>query len=548
MSDPFAYNFEDAFYGPLGEYAHRNEERVEIDSLSLLLQLLTVVSVAIGPRAHTMGGTTRHYPNLFSLIVGTTTIGKGGSGEVANELGAAIDPGFEKRTAYNVASAPALVQLVTDGRKVTKKGTRKGVAYENVEVVHEPVVDKRLLLFFPEMRATLVHQGRRGSTLKDELKNVWDGRTIENNTRDCYERATTPHIGLIGHITPVDLTELATRADVGNGYFNRYLITVAKRERSLPFTVESPDCRDLLSQIANALNALGPVNQHEKRLDWADDARDEWEAFYDAVRQGRHPFIADILEIGGRVCPLTKRVALIYAILDGASAIHLRHLRAAKAVVLEALNRSRHLFAGRKKLSTLPDELRNAFAHCEGEWTKTTMHEKTGKRHKANDLEAAAAALVEAGEWLVREGQTGNGHDSKFWSLASIEAGPPENEEPSPGFEDPLPDAEELRPEIEERLPDGMVEVEGIRLQCGAPVIVAHHATALTFSGHPTGVKLDQPGHLAAIAAETPPDQRNAVHERITKHPIHSCVIFGNEVLFVPKKAVKLVEHAAVPA
>jgi len=535
MSDPFAYNFEDAFYGPLGEYARRNEKRVEIDSLSLLLQLLAVVGVIIGRRVYTMGGTTRHYPNLFSLIVGTTTIGKGGSGEVANELGQAIDPGFEQRTAHNVASAPALVQLVTDGLQKTKKRKTKDGEREEVEVVHEAVIDKRLLLFFPEMRGTLVAQGRDGSTLKDELKNVWDGRTIENNKYHCRERATNPHIGLIGHITPCDLSELATRADVGNGYFNRYLITVAKHQRSLPFSVAPPDCGDLLSQIASALEALGPVNESEKLLEWADDAREEWAAFYTAVREGRHPFIADIHELGGRCCPLTKRVALIYAILDNASAIHLRHLRAGKAVVLEALNRIRHLFFARKKPTTLADELRNAFAGHRGEWTKTTMHRQTGNRHNGSDVEAAAAALVEAGEWIVREGKAGNQHDSKFWSLA-----PPTAQLP----EDVPSKIEEPPAEIEERLPDGILEVEGIRLQRGACIEVEHDATALTFAGQVAGVKGGQLGHIATLGSNTPEDWSEA-HDRLTKHTAHIAAIFDGEVMFVPKKAVRTVEPVA---
>lgn len=71
-------------------------------------------------------------------------------------------------------------------------------------------------------------------------------------------------------------------------------------------------------------------------------------------------------------------------------------------------------------------------------------------------MKAAAAALVEAGEWTVREGKAGNGHDAEFWSLA------PTTEDVSLVIEDPLPVVEEPLPEIEEPLPDGIVKVEGI--------------------------------------------------------------------------------------
>ncbi len=541
MSDPFSYDFEDAFYGPLGEYTRRNEKRVEIDSLSLFLQLLTVVGNVIGRRGYTKGGPDRHNPNLFTLIVGDTSIGKGGSGTVATELGDAIDPGFETRTAYNVGSARALVQLVSDGLKKTEKRSTKDGVREYVKVIQEEVIDKRLLLFFPEMRATLVAQGRNGATLKDELKNAWDGRTIENNTKDGRDRATNPHIGLIGHITPYDLRDLATRADVGNGYFNRFLITVARHERSLPFTVEPPDCQNLLAQIAGAIKALGPVSQPGKELDWADDARDEWAAFYDAARQGRHPFIAGIRELGGRVCPLTKRVALIFAILEGASVIHFRHLRAGKAIVLEALNRSRHLFVPGKNLSSLPEkqsvipqELRSAFANREGEWTKTDLHNETGNRRKGSDLEAAAAILVESGEWIVREGKTGNGHNGKFWSLA------PATEVVSPEIHDPLPVVEEPLPEIEEPLPDGIVKAEGIYFACGQRIKAKQDTRAYSFDGNAMNVMSGEIGYLAAVPPDTPPEQHDAAHNRLDLYPDCVTTIFGGEVLFVPWKAVRV--------
>jgi hypothetical protein len=534
MSDPFAYNFEEAFHGPLGEYARRNEKRVEIDSLSLLLQLLAVVGVVIGRRAYTKGGPDRHYPNLFTLIVGNTSIGKGCSGTVANELGAAIDPGFAQRTAYNVASAPALVQLVSDGLTKTRKRKTKDGEREDIEVIREAVVDKRVILFLPEMRGTLVAQSRDGSTLKDELKNVWDGRTIENNKYHCRERATDPHVGLIGHITPNDLAELATRADVGNGYFNRFLITAARRARTLPFPVEPPECRDLLYQMRGALDRLGPVNQGAVGLEWADDARAEWASFFCAVREGSHPVIADVQDLGGRVFCLAMRAALIFAILDNASAIHLRHLRAGKAVALEALNRSRHLFVGNRKLFTLPEELRNAFANREDEWTKTNLHRETGNRHRAGDMEAAAAALVEAGEWIVREGKTENGHSSKFWSLAPTEA---------PPTEAVVSEFEQVLPERDDPLPDGMVEVEGVRLQRGACIETKRDVAAFTFAGESTNVICGAVGYLAAPAPNMPKERQDAAHDRLEQHPKHVAAIFDGEVLFVPWEALRLVKE-----
>jgi hypothetical protein len=532
MTDPFAYSFEDAFYGPLGEYARRNETVVEIDSLSLLLQLLTVTGVAIGRRAYAYGGQDRHYPNLFTLIVGRTGIGKGGSGTVANQLGEAIDPGFKQRTSYNVASGPALVQLVTDGLFKSKTRRGKDGDREEIEVVHKPVEDKRLLLFLPEFGSTLVAQKRDGATLRDELKNAWDGRTIENNKYNCRERATNPHICLIGHITPVDLKAGSTRADVGNGYLNRFLITEARPARSLPFHVPPPDCHDLLEHIRGVLERLGPVNQSARCLEWAEDVRDEWAVFYKAFKDGRHPFIADVLELAGRLHAEVMLVALIYAVLDEASAIQLRHLRAGKAVCFEALDRIRQLFTAtsvRVAQADVVQELQNAFAGRAGEWTRTALHDDTNRQHDGQTLDRAASALVASGEWTIRNGKAGNGHDAKFWSWA-VSAEAKAEDTPTLPFEEEEIDAPE---------PTGIITVEGIRFRPGMPIAVRYDATALDFSGGVTVVQGGQQGSLASLSPCCGETGRDRARNRLSEHPNHVCVLIEDRAFFVPPKAIK---------
>jgi hypothetical protein len=533
MSDPFAYSLEDAFHGPLGEYARRNQVRVEIDSLSLLLQLLAVTSVADGRRAYAYGGPDRHYPNLYVLIVGTTGVGKGGSGTVANELGEAIDPGFSQRTAYNVASAPALVQLVSDGVTATERKKAKNGEYKEIQhVKREPVTDKRLLLFLPEFGSTLVAQKRDGSTLRDELKNAWDGRTIENNKHNCRERATAPHIGMIGHITPVDLQTGSTRADVGNGYLNRFLITEARSAQTLPFHVPEPDCSDLLDHLRGVLERLGPVNQGARCLDWAEDARDEWAAFYTAIKNRRHPFIADVPELAGRLYAQVMRVALNYALLDEAPAIHLQHLRAGKAVCLEALDRIRHLFTGKatgNSDSDLVQKLRTVFAGRKDSWKSTDLHKETGSRLSAKSLAQAAAHLVATEEWCVTEGKAGNGHAAQFWSWARKNEDKP-RDVPHLAFEEE---------DIAEPALAHTVTVEGIPLLLGMPFEIRYNATALDFSGRPIEVRQGDRGHIASPARSSNAEDRNGVFDRIDKHPNHICVVIDDSVVFVPPKAIE---------
>ena len=418
----FHYRPEDAFHGPLGELAKRAEESIEVDPLTFLVQLLTAVGAMVGRGASIDGGHTPHHCNLFTLIVGETGIGKGSAWSLVQRFVAAVDPKFRDRLASDVQSAPGLIQLVTDG---TQRPTKKrGGTGDDFEWVTPPVKDKRLLLCNEEMSTILTAKERRGATLGEVLKMAWDGKTLENNAKDRL-KATDPHVSLIGHITPADLKHSLgqSKRDRSNGYHNRFIFVQARRMRSLPFGGAAPAFDDLVAQVRDALN------DPPMRLKWADDARDEWAAIYEACKRVDQ-FLAGLDGVRERVHCHIMRVAMLLAVMDKATAIHLAHLQASKAICLPALDGCRDLFDGRSTDASADDTLRAKLTEIvpelPPEFTASDIWRGLGGRGDRNALTRLVAERVSAGEWLARSERGGNNREVTYYSVARPPAQSPD--------------------------------------------------------------------------------------------------------------------------
>nr|MDT0253858.1 hypothetical protein [Endozoicomonas sp.] len=96
------------------------------------------------------------------------------------------------------------------------------------------VMDKRLLVTESEYANVLAQDQRGGNTLSMVLRDAYDGKTLSNITV-TPRVATSPHISIIGHITPGELTSHKSFISQSvNGALNRNLIFFARRERTEP--------------------------------------------------------------------------------------------------------------------------------------------------------------------------------------------------------------------------------------------------------------------------------------------------------------------------
>lgn len=528
MTDPLSYDPKDAYYGPLGELAQRLTPIVPINTLALYCQLLVAIGALVGRRAQTRYIADEHHANLFLVTIGKTGVGKGTAWNLVQKIATEIDSYFPRMTHSDSASAPGLIGLVRDASE----------AQHGKTTVRDPgVTDKRCLVTFEEMETFITAICRQGSTLAEIWRQAWDGRTLQNNAR-IRERATNPHISLICHVTPgsfEDALQKLGKKSLTNGFLNRFMFVPVVRERPIHRSKAEPAMGDLIDRITTALAQLGPadLSKPPRVLDWSPDACAEWDAFCQAIDDG-HPFLEGIEAVNGRLKPMVMRIALLYAVLDGDHKIGLRHLRPAKTLCLWLNDETRDLFprgqkAGKKSLlSRLA-----AYTPESATFSLTDLHNWLKRSdYSTDELHSAIDDLITSGVWRAVSKNANAKHRNWVFALAA--------EVELPEIQDPLPFLEEPPPEIEEPLPDGMVKADGIYFACGQRIKAMQDTRAYSFDGNAMNVMSGEIGYLAAVPPDTPPEQHDAAHNRLERYPKCVTAIFGGEVLFVPREAVRV--------
>jgi hypothetical protein len=193
------------------------------------------------------------------------------------------------------------------------------------DVVDPGVTDKRLTVIEPEFSSALAVMERHGNTLSQHIRKAWDGDKLSALTKTSPLTATDAHISIIGHITETELKARLTRTDAANGFANRFLFALVKRNGFLPFggNLTDEEIRPLgneLKQVVEKVPAVG-----SSAVTMTDGAKKHWEASYYELSAANPGLLGAIT---ARSEAQTIRLALIYALLDGKAQIDLVHLKA----------------------------------------------------------------------------------------------------------------------------------------------------------------------------------------------------------------------------
>lgn len=315
-----------AYHGLLGDITATVEEHTEADPAGILASLLVMTGVACG-RGRSLYQGARQRARLYVVLVGETGSGRKGTGTgvAADVLEAAGDP-LSGLRASGIASGEAIVALYAQRQA-------------EAEDAGNPLYDPRLLIVESEFSQLLAKMNREGSTLSQALRNGWDDAILGNFRSRVQQSIERHHMGLIGHITEADLVRHLTSTETANGFANRILFVAVRRPRILPFP-EPP--AKLAERYLNKLHrAVGRADEH-RVLAWSASGRERWEAFYTV--EAARPRVGLLGAVTGRHEVQALRIALVYAIVDGAEAVGPEHLEAGMAVAEYARETARYLF------------------------------------------------------------------------------------------------------------------------------------------------------------------------------------------------------------
>jgi len=261
-----------------------------------------------------------------------------------------------------------------------------------------------------------VLEGRELSLLSPILRQAWDGEDLETLTRNRPLRATGAHLALIGHITATELRHCSTTLSIANGFLNRFLFVACRRTQLLPDggdedPLANTGLKDRLAQALDHARAAG-----ELRFD--PDAKSLWRTTYKEM--SKRPMDGLRGALTARTEAHTIRLALIYALLDGASSIEVEHLQAAFALWGYAA-RSAVWALGDATGDPLAELIHRTLLENPGGLTRTQLHELLHRNRPAAQIREALAALEQTGRAeKSRRSQTG-GRPAELWTAITPE-------------------------------------------------------------------------------------------------------------------------------
>lgn len=202
--------------------------------------------------------------------------------------------------------------------------------------------------------------GREGSTLGQTLRLAWDGRDLSTMTRRAT-KATSPHIVIVGHISPGELQSVIRSSDVDGGTLNRFLFICSTRSKRLPHGGNAP--QQLVDQLAAAFKEAAHKARSAERVDLSPAAQERWGFLYYRLTADRPD--TTLTKTTGRRAPQVLRLAMVYALMDGRNEISVDDLKAAAALEQYSVDSARFIFESQtdkesKELSRLAHFIRTA--------------------------------------------------------------------------------------------------------------------------------------------------------------------------------------------
>ncbi len=375
----------------------------EAGEAALLLNLLTAVGSIAGRNRYTFAGNSRHYPNLFGVLCGSTGKGRKGTSwnafkPILNELD---ESWYDDCRATGLNSGEGLIYHVRDD-SLDKNGEMSG-----------GINDKRLLVIEEELASVLKRMKGQSNSLSAILRDVWDGNDLRSMVKNSPDRATSPHISVLGHITKTEASDLLTKTDCDNGFVNRFLWVYTERSKYLPDGGEVPmeALRPEINALALALAQI--ADSEETVIDLSPAAKDLWRAKYRELSAGKPGLFGAVI---GRAEAHVRRLTLTYSLALGERESSAASLEAALALWDYCERTARWIF-GTPFNHPDADKIYDGLEKNRIGLTRTEINKQLFSNHATGSrLDEALNILQKAGAAYPQREKTG-GADREIWKL-----------------------------------------------------------------------------------------------------------------------------------
>ena len=402
----------EALHGLAGRVVEAIDPHTEADPAAVLVQFLVAFGSAVGRGPGFRAESDHHGTNAYAIVVADSAKGRKGTswGHVRRLLDLADHGWTQHCVTAGLSSGEGLIWQVRDEitKTVPVKKDGKATGEYTDEVVDPGVDDKRLLVQEGEFAQALKVLAREGNTLSPIIREAWDGRPLRTLTKNTPARATGAHISIIGHIGGDELRRFLSATEAANGFANRFLFVCARRSKVLPDGGDLADdaLADLASEVRDALRSAGVTG--ELRRD--DDARELWHSVYERLSDGKPGLFGAVT---ARAEAQAMRLAVLYALLDGASCITVEHLCAGLALWRYCEQSAAFIF-GQQTGDPIADRALDAIAAA-GTLTREQLIADVFQRHvRAADLDRALEHLLDAGYIEAEHEPTGGRPRTKY--------------------------------------------------------------------------------------------------------------------------------------
>lgn len=308
----------------------------EAHPVAVMANVLAMFCAMVGRGLVQFIGDAALHARLFILIVGKSGKARKGTAEytamrifrmVGEILREHLKTADRMRVMSGLSTGEGLVYAIRDAREGDdgKEGDTG-------------VKDKRLLVIEPEFASVLAYVRREGNTLSPTIRNLWDGRDLEPMSKlgqKSGERATRPHVAIMGHITAYELLHEATENDAANGLLNRFITVFVHRPKLVPLPEPTPEVRirHLAERMADAIEAVTDGDFHannKTEIRLGEEAREFWCEQYPQLSRDREGKGGSLM---ARAEVYARMLAMIFCMMDGRREIEPCDLRAALAWV-----------------------------------------------------------------------------------------------------------------------------------------------------------------------------------------------------------------------